>query len=136
TQSNISGLRLPTELALLGKTLLNLDQVVRALEPQLDVTQIIREKLATMIRKRMLRAVSPSAAFRTLIDSKEMVEQLPSRLNRILETMAENKLRLDVDAIDEDELLKGLQKIANRIAGGTLLAALVLAAALMMRVQT
>jgi hypothetical protein len=53
-----------------------------------------------------------------------------------MEHVAENRLRLHVDAIDEDELLRGLQKIANRIAGGTIVAALIVGAALMMRVET
>ena len=130
------GVKAPPELTMLGKTLLNLDQVVRALDPDLDVTATLRERLTTMVRKRLLRAASPGAAFRVLSESKELAEQLPSRLNRILDLMADNKLRLDVDAIDEDELLRGLQKIANRISGGLLLAALVIGAALLMRVQT
>jgi predicted unusual protein kinase regulating ubiquinone biosynthesis (AarF/ABC1/UbiB family) len=136
SHASSSGVHVTPELALLGKTLLNLDQVVRTLEPNLDVTATIRDKLTTMVRMRMWRGVSTGGALRTLAESKELVEQLPARLNRILDTIAENRLRLDVDAIDEDELLRGLQKIANRIAGGTLLAGLVLAAAMMMRVQT
>src|SRR4029079_13289664 len=59
THANSAGVRVPTELTLLGKTLLNLDQVVRALDPDLDVTAALRQKLASMIRKRMLHAATP-----------------------------------------------------------------------------
>jgi uncharacterized membrane protein YeaQ/YmgE (transglycosylase-associated protein family) len=41
-----------------------------------------------------------------------------------------------VDAIDERSLLTSLHKIANRITVGLLLAALIVGAALMMRVET
>jgi ubiquinone biosynthesis protein len=41
-----------------------------------------------------------------------------------------------VDAIDEDLLIEGLQKIANRITMGLILAALIVGAALLMQVQT
>jgi hypothetical protein len=41
-----------------------------------------------------------------------------------------------VDAIDEKQLMAGLQKIANRITLGLVLAALILGAALLMRVET
>jgi hypothetical protein len=41
-----------------------------------------------------------------------------------------------VDAIDERELISGLQKIANRIALGLVLAALIIGAALLTQVPT
>ena len=61
---------------------------------------------------------------------------LPARLNRALERVADNEVRLRVDAIDEQELITGLQKIANRITIGLVLAALIVGAAMLMRVQT
>ncbi len=50
--------------------------------------------------------------------------------------MADNQFRIEVDAIDEKQLMEGLQKIANRITLGLVLAALILGAALLMRVET
>lgn len=47
-----------------------------------------------------------------------------------------NELKLHVDAIDENVLIEGLQKIANRIALGLLLAALIVGAALLIQVPT
>jgi ubiquinone biosynthesis protein len=41
-----------------------------------------------------------------------------------------------VDAIDETRLMEGMQKVANRIALGLVLAALIVGAALMMDVPT
>jgi predicted unusual protein kinase regulating ubiquinone biosynthesis (AarF/ABC1/UbiB family) len=134
--SNDAGARMPPELALLGKTLLNLDLVVRSLDSSLDVNESIRRQLTSLARKRALHSVTPGSFLRTLSESRELVEQLPTRINRILETIADNKLRVDVDAIDETELIKGFQKIANRIAGGLLVAALIIGAAMMMQIPT
>ena len=47
-----------------------------------------------------------------------------------------NELKIGVDAIDEKVVLDGLQKVANRITLGLVLAALIIGAALMMRVET
>jgi ubiquinone biosynthesis protein len=41
-----------------------------------------------------------------------------------------------VDAIDETRLMEGMQKVANRISLGLVLAALIIGAALLMRVET
>jgi ubiquinone biosynthesis protein len=57
-------------------------------------------------------------------------------VNRVLDGLANNQLSFKVDAIDESVLIDGLQKIANRIAVGLVLAALIVGAALLMQVPT
>ena len=64
------------------------------------------------------------------------VEQLPRRMNSILDRVANNELAIRVDAIDERRLMEGLQKIANRITMGLILAALIVGAAMLMNVPT
>jgi hypothetical protein len=61
---------------------------------------------------------------------------MPRRLNRLLDVLSRNELRLHVDAIDETALIGGLQKIANRIALGVVLAALIVGAAIVMQIPT
>src|SRR6202023_1369600 len=61
---------------------------------------------------------------------------MQSRVNRILDMVGNNELKIGVDAIDEKVVLDGLQKVANRITLGLILAALIVGAALMMRVET
>lgn len=67
---------------------------------------------------------------------KDLVEQLPVRANQFLELLVTNRVKLDVDAIDESLLMSGFQKVANRITIGILLASLILGSALLMRVET
>ena len=130
------GVQVPPEMTLLGKTLLNLDQVGRALDPDFDPNESVRRNAGEILRRKVLRSASPGNLVSTLVETKEFMEQLPGRVNRILETIANNELRLDVDAIDEEQLIRGIQKIANRIAVGLIVAALIVGAALMMRVAT
>ncbi|HEV8267777.1 MAG TPA: AarF/ABC1/UbiB kinase family protein, partial [Thermoanaerobaculia bacterium] len=66
----------------------------------------------------------------------DLAQQLPSRLNSFFEALAGNKLELKVHAFDETRLMSNLQKIANRIAVGIVLAALIVGAALLMQVPT
>jgi ubiquinone biosynthesis protein len=54
----------------------------------------------------------------------------------LIDTLSNRGIRIEVDAIDERSLLSSLHKIANRITVGLLLAALIVGAALMMRVET
>ena len=45
-------------------------------------------------------------------------------------------MKVSVDAIDEKTLVVGFQKVANRITVGLIIAALIVGAAMMMRVET
>lgn len=66
----------------------------------------------------------------------EFIQKLPGRLNTLLDTLSRNKFELKIDALDDIELMHNLQKIANRITIGLILAALIIGAALMMQVKT
>jgi predicted unusual protein kinase regulating ubiquinone biosynthesis (AarF/ABC1/UbiB family) len=135
-RASAHGLRSPSDLALLGKTLLNLDAVARALSPNLDVNSTIRDQAVTLMRHRMLRSVSPGRMLSTMLDAKQFAENLPARVNRVLDALAGNELKLKMELIDEGAIIDGLQKVANRVALGLVMAALIVAAALLMQVPT
>jgi ubiquinone biosynthesis protein len=131
-----NGIRLPPELAMIGKTLLNLDEIGLTLAPEFDANAAIRRHAANITRDQVLRDISVGSIFTTAVELKNFVQNLPGRVNRILDRMANNELEVKVDAIDEVRLMEGMQKVANRIATGLVLAALIIGAALMMRVET
>jgi predicted unusual protein kinase regulating ubiquinone biosynthesis (AarF/ABC1/UbiB family) len=131
-----SGVRLPPELAMIGKTLLNLDEIGHRLAPGFDTNAAVRRHAARITEEQMARDVSPGSLFSAAVELKNFVQHLPGRINRILDRVAENDLRLRVDALDEASLMEGMQKVANRITLGLVLAALIVGAALLMRVET
>jgi ubiquinone biosynthesis protein len=134
--SGENGVRQPAELTLLGKTLLNLDRVAITLAPDFDVNDAIRRKAGGLMQRRMLRQLSPTQVLARALEMNEFVQELPGRMNRMLDRVADNQLRIRVDAIDEVELIAGMQKIANRITAGLVLAALIIGAAMLMQVET
>jgi predicted unusual protein kinase regulating ubiquinone biosynthesis (AarF/ABC1/UbiB family) len=127
---------MPPELAMIGKTLLNLDEIGRRLAPDFDPNEAIRRHAAEITREQMKRDFSISSLFSSAVELKNFATQLPGRVNRILDRLADNEFKVNVDAIDEARLMEGLQKVANRIALGLVLAALIVGAALMIDVPT
>jgi ubiquinone biosynthesis protein len=130
------GIRVPPELTMLGKTLLNLDLVGRTLDPDFDPNAAIRSQAALITRQRLRKSVSPANMLSSFIEMKDFVERLPQRVNKILDHVANNNLEVKVDAIDEALLMEGFQKVANRITLGLIVASLIVGAALLMRVET
>jgi ubiquinone biosynthesis protein len=131
-----SGIRVPPELTMLGKTLLNLDQVGRALAPEFDPNASIRRNAAEIMQQRLLKSFSPGNLFSGVLELKDFLARMPVRLNKIFDAISNNELKISVDAIDEKMLMTGFQKVANRITVGLIVAALIVGAAMLMRVET
>jgi predicted unusual protein kinase regulating ubiquinone biosynthesis (AarF/ABC1/UbiB family) len=130
------GYRQPRELTLLGKTLLNVDEVARRLDPEFEPNAAIRRNAAEIMRHRMIKSLSPGRLFDSLLELKGLAEKLPRRMNQLVDAIAENKLKINVDAIDEALLMEGAQKVANRITMGLMISAMIVGAALLMRIDT
>ena len=128
------GLRLPAELSMLGKALLNLDQVARELDPDFDPSEAIRRHTDSILESQM--RPSSGSAFSALLEARDFVEQFPGRVNKVMDAMAEGTFHLDVHAFDEVELMRGFQKLANRLTMGLVVAALIIGAALLIQVDT
>jgi ubiquinone biosynthesis protein len=131
-----NGLKLSPDLALLGKTFLHLDEIGRVLDAEFDVNASVRRHATMLMQRRMWKSATPSNLFAAALEVRDFAERLPGRVNRILDALACNDLRLKIEVIDHGSIIDGFQKVANRIALGLVLAALIVGAAMLMRVPT
>ncbi len=131
-----NGLFVPSELTLLGKTLLQLDEVGKVLDPAFDTSASVRRNATEIMSQRMGKDASQGNVFRSMLEMKDFVSGLPLRLNRILDSVANAELEVKVRAPDTKLVLEAMQKIANRITMGIILAALIIGASLLMRIDT
>lgn len=132
--SGVHGLRPPPEMTMVGKALLNLDQVTKHLDPTFVPADAIRENVADIMGSGL--SVSASGLMAAAIDAKEFTANFPRRANAIMDNLAGGNFSLRVDALDEARFLHVLQRLANRLTMGIVMAALVVGAALMMQVPT
>ncbi|GAA4404518.1 AarF/UbiB family protein [Fodinibacter luteus] len=132
--SGTHGLRPPAEMSMIGKALLNLDQATLHLDPSFEPAEAIRDNVSQILAGGL--QVSPGGIVAAAIEAKEFTSQLPKRANRIMDSLAEGEFSIRVQAIDEERLHTVLQRVANRITLGIVIAATVLGASLMMRVPS
>lgn len=130
------GLRPPPELSVLGKTLLNLESVTEALDPTLDTRRVVEEHLQQVLRRQALSSLSPANLASEWLDLQELARHTPQHVAAILRTLAENRLRVHIDGLEESHMMESLQKIANRISTGLIIAALVVGGALTARLRS
>jgi len=131
-----SGLRTPPELSLLGKALLNLETVCRLLSPDLDTRRIVEKQLQHVMRARLKKSLSAANLASEAMEMQQLLRDGPRKMTDILALLAENRLQMKVTGLEESRLMENLQKIANRVSAGIVTAALILAAAMMMKVDT
>lgn len=131
-----TGLYVPIELTLLGKTLLQLDEVGRIFAPDFDPNESIRRNAAKILNRRVKATLTEGKLFSSLLETKQFIGALPSRLNKILDAVGNAQLNVNVKPSETNFLMESFQKVANRITTGLILAALIIGAALLMRVDT
>jgi uncharacterized membrane protein YeaQ/YmgE (transglycosylase-associated protein family) len=121
-------------MSMVGKALLNLDQATLHLDPDFAPAEAIRGNVRELVRSGL--KTSPGDLVAAALDAKEFTSQLPRRANQILEDLAEGRLQLRVDALDEERLHVVLQRVANRLTLGLVIAATIIGAAMLMQVHT
>ena len=126
-----AGLRMDPELVMLGKTLLNLDQVAATLDPDFEPREALQRHTAALMKSSM--GTTPASMMASVLEAKEFVEELPGRVNRAFDAVGQGNFELRIKAFDEDEFLHGLHKLANVLAAAVVLAAMILASALLAR---
>ena len=130
------GLYVPSELTLLGKTLLQLDEVGKILDPGFDPNAAIRRSAGDIMSQGIERDAMHGNILGAVLEMKNFVGGLPSRLNRIMDAVANAEIELKIRIVDANLMIEAFQKIANRITSGIILASLIIGAALLMRVET
>ena len=132
----MNGIHLPVEVNILGKILLNMDQIIAFLAPEYDLREAVRRYMNKLLQNKMLNELKPEEVLSILLDSKKLVENLPDRIDKITENLARNEFRFAIDAIDEKRLTDGFQKVANRITLGLIIASMIIGAAMLMSVPS
>jgi predicted unusual protein kinase regulating ubiquinone biosynthesis (AarF/ABC1/UbiB family) len=129
------GLRLPAELTLLAKTLFNLDSVTRAIDPTFSPIPTIRAFGNQIVSERAKRELNPRRLYQLATEGSDLLMALPHRLDLITSRMAANEFETKIDVPQLTLLMAALQKVANRVFSGLVLAGLLVASAMLIQVR-
>jgi predicted unusual protein kinase regulating ubiquinone biosynthesis (AarF/ABC1/UbiB family) len=127
------GLRLPAELTLLAKTLFNLDVVTRSIDASFSPIPTIREFGAQIAAARAKRDLNPRRLFQIAAETGELAMALPHRVDLISSRLASNDFQFRVDVPQLLLSIEALQKVANRVFSGLVLAGLLIASAMLIQ---
>ncbi len=126
------GLRPPAELTLLAKTLFNLDAVTRSLDSTYSPIPTIREFGNQIAADRAKRELNPRRLYQLATEGSDLVMALPHRLDLITARMAANEFETRINVPQLTLAIEALQKVANRVFSGLVLAGLLVASAMLL----
>ena len=131
-----NSIRLPVALNMLAKILLNLDQIIAVLSPKYRLDATIKEYMEDVMRAKMVDELKPGNLMNLALETKNLAEKMPERLNSILDNLANNTFKLKVDTINETRFTDAFQKVANRITLGIIIASMIIGAAMLVKIKS
>lgn len=125
-------IRLPGDLALLARTVIVLEGVIRSLEPSV----VLAERLEPFIIRLLRERVSPKRlgldAVKTIDDLRAALQVLPRRMDLLSDQLTRGEMTVGVDLKRMDQMLRRAEAIGNRISFSVVIAAIIMGSALIL----
>jgi predicted unusual protein kinase regulating ubiquinone biosynthesis (AarF/ABC1/UbiB family) len=129
------GIRLPTSFALVGKTLAQADSVARTLDPHLDPIELLEEDGTEGMLQEAERALEPNRLLALAYTQLEPLTRMPRRVSQLVTRLETGTLKVGIVPNELDELEHVVQTFANRLGAAMIISALLVASALMARIN-
>ena len=124
--------KMPRELLLLDKCILELEGLGRLLHPDVNVLVESQQFAQQLIAKRFGPAAMAKGAVDTVKEYQTFVHTFPSQMGQILKKMMSDKFTIDFVHKGLEELMGEMDRSSNRLTFGVIVAALIIGSSLVM----
>ncbi len=128
-------LRIPASLVLLGKTIITLEGIAIAYDPNLNIVDTSKNFIADLIEKRSKPSYMLKSFMHNVNRYKRLADELPEKAERALDKIQKGTIKVDIEDTDIQRLSLELDRSSNRIAYGLLIAALLITSAILMPLE-
>lgn len=116
-------IRLPADLALVGKALLTMEGIVERLDPQLSILTVAEPFGKKLLRERLHPVTLGKMLWRTVSEFRELLQDLPRHVQELRSVVRQGRFRLEISMPDMEHGLKTIERISNRLSFGIILLA-------------
>ena len=116
-------IQIPSDLTILGKTLLTLEGIIEKLDPDFSMMKAVEPFGKQLLRDRYNPKNIMKTSWNQIVDNVEILSELPKSLKEITSTIQKGKLRLDINVPELQLFLQRLDKISNRLSFSIILLA-------------
>ncbi len=131
-----NNLRWPVNIGLFTKSLANLEGVARQFNPQVNLIDEIRPLMVDLFRQQLIGDDPLQAVLRTGLEFRNLSLAAPRQFGFLLDRLSEETLTWNINIKDLTSLQQSIEQAANRRSFSTVVAALIIGAAIISSNQT
>ena len=126
-------IKFPSNLLMLGKTIVIIESVVTQLDPEFEILSFSKPYTAQLLRQKLEPRRWLQDIYDTFDDVSYTLKELPLQLNQILRKLQKGKLKLDIELPSIDRFIQELDKVSNRISFSLIIAALIVGSSIIVQ---
>lgn len=126
---------LPTDLALLFKSLISLDGVGRKLDPNFNIVEVASPFLLRIMQRRYYPGTMIKKGVSNTVELIEVMAQLPHDMKDLMRAMKRGGLQVNIDMTRLDHFGHQLDRAASRMTIGLVIAALIVGTAIVSSIE-
>jgi len=126
-------IKMPAELALLGKSLLTIESIGLALDPDFNLTEIAKPYVKDIILERKSPQHLLLKLSNDLSEFYNLMFLIPKQLSKTLKKMEEGIFKLELQHRGLENLINALDKATNRLSYSLILVAIIIGSSLIMQ---
>ena len=127
------GIKVPSDLLLVNKTILIVDNIGRQLDPEFNLITAAEPYAAQLVKNRM----SPQRIFdktkENLLDISDLLIDTPKQINRLLRKTLRDEITFKMDPIGMDRLITDIDRSSNRLAFSIVVAATIVGSSMLVQ---
>ncbi|MBI4653705.1 MAG: AarF/ABC1/UbiB kinase family protein [Nitrospirae bacterium] len=127
------GLRLPSALLLMNKTLLILDNIGRQLDPAFNFMTVAEPYAAKLVRRQMGPGRIYERAKKNISDVSDFLATTPKQIGKLLRKTLRDELSIKINPIGMDRLIRDIDRSSNRLAFSIIVAAIIMGSSLLIQ---
>jgi ubiquinone biosynthesis protein len=129
------GIALPTSFALVGKTLSQAEEIARTLYPELDPVAMLRDEGWSVMASEASKRLEPNQLLSFAFTQLQPLLRMPRRVAQLVQKVETGSLKVGIAPVELRDFEHLLRSTANRVGAAMIVSALLIASALMERVN-
>lgn len=109
-------IRLPADLALLGKTMFTIEGIVERLDPDLSIVKMAEPFGKQLLKQRYHPKTIAENVFDDLSEYSEVLRDLPATVQELKTVIKDGRIRIEINVPRLERSLKKLDQVGNRLA--------------------
>ncbi|HEY3999555.1 MAG TPA: AarF/UbiB family protein, partial [Candidatus Xenobia bacterium] len=102
------GIRLPGDLAILTKTIWNIEVMARTLDPKTSLVELLKPFSARLLQERLLHPHLKWTIIKGLLDWRDFFTELPERSKKLMEKVEEGRFKMELE-------YRGMEQVATQM---------------------